>query len=105
MAKKYTVETLRDYLETKMIDRLVAIDDEIADEFEISCWDACLEGADWNATLNAMVDMYVKAIVSDRDWDGKERKYNVAVDITSVLERKAVEREIEQLKMKLEELE
>ena len=102
MAKRtLTMEQLRDRLEQKMIDRLVAIDDEIAEEFEIGCWDMCLDGADWNKTLKTLVEMYVKAIVSDRE--DSLREYKVKVDITSELERQELAREIKRLERKLKE--
>ena len=107
MAKrKLTVEGLRDYLENKLIDELVAIDDKIAEEFEIDCWDMCLDGKDWNATLSTLTDMYVKAIISDRDWESKaDKKYAVTIDLTKHLKKMELERKIRTMKRELEELE
>lgn len=96
MAKrKFTVETLRDYLEHKLIDELVAIDDKIAEEFEIDCWDMCLDGKDWNATLRTLTEMYVKAIISDRE--DTDKQYKVAVDLTKFKKALELEQEIKRL--------
>ena len=104
MAKRtMTMEQLREHLEAKVIDRLVAIDDEIAEEFEIDCWDMCLDGADWNATLKTIVEMYVKAIVCDRE-DSLQQHNAIKINIDSELSKQELAREIKRLERKLKEM-
>ena len=103
MAKrKLTVDDLEEYIEMKLIDKINLIDDMIAEEFEIDCWDSCLDGADWNATLRTMAKMYVKAIICDRE--DKTNTYKITVDLTKHLKRVELERKIRNMKRELEEL-
>ena len=100
MAKrKLTLEQVREQIEAKVMALLAELDDDVAETYEISCWDSCLDGKVWNGALKAVTDMYVGAIVSDRDCTGKE--YTQAIDISSALERMQVEREIRHLERKL----
>lgn len=103
--KVKTIEQVRSDIEQYVIDRLVDIDDYIADTYEIDCWDSCLDGKVWNASLKSVTDMYVAAIVSDRDWDGKARNYAQAIDISTELAKAKVELEIKQLQKQLKQLE
>ena len=102
MAKrKLTLEQVREQIEAKVMALLAELDDDVAETYEISCWDSCLDGKVWNGALKAVTDMYVGAIVSDRDWTGKAKEYTQAIDISSALERMQVEREIRHLERKL----
>lgn len=100
--RAYSIDDLEEYIEMKLIDKINDIDDMIAEEFEIECWDSCLDGSDWNATLRTMAKMYVKAIISDRE--DKTNVYKIAVDLTEHEKRVEIERKIKQLKRELEEL-
>lgn len=103
MAKKIkTIDEVANEIEAYVIDRLNDIDDYIADKYEIECWDSCLDGAVWNKTLNKVVDMYVAAIVSDRDWAGKEFKQTI--DISAALKLKAMQKQLKKLEQELKEL-
>ena len=105
MAKKIkTIEQVREDIEDIVMDRLVEIDDVIAEEYEIECYDSCLDSMVWNDTLKTIVDMYVGAIVFDRDWDGKAGKYKQEIDISSMLEKKALKRQIKELNKQLEKM-
>ena len=105
MAKKIkTIEQVREDIVAIIIDKLVEIDDIIAEEYEIECYDSCLDGAVWNNTLKTIVNMYVGAIVFDRDWAGKEGKYKQEIDISSMLEKKALKRQIKELNKQLEKM-
>ena len=105
MAKrKLTLEQVREQIEQQVMDTLLELDDTMAAVYEIDCWDSCLDGKDWNNTVKTITDMYVNAIVSDRDWPGKTTQYKQQIDISSALERKQVESEIRQLERKLKEM-
>ena len=97
-----SVDDLEEYIEMKLIDKINDIDDMIAEEFEIDCWDTCLDGKDWNATLRTMAKMYVKAIISDRE--DKTNTYKITVDLSKHLKRMELERKIRTMKRELEEL-
>jgi hypothetical protein len=102
MAKVKTIEQVRNDIETEVIERLSELDDYVAERYEIECYDSCLDGAVWNATLKAIVDMYVTAIVNDRDWEGKKFKH--AIDISELLKVKALQKQLKKLQRELKEL-
>jgi hypothetical protein len=98
MATK-TINTVRDEIEQLVINKLNDLEDVIAEVYEVECWDACLDGYAWHETLRTVVDMYVTAIVHDRDWENK--KFKQAIDISTELEKAKVKRNIEQLQEQL----
>jgi len=103
MAKKIkTIDDVANDIETEVIERLSELDDYIADKYEIECWDTCLDGAKWNATLKTIVDMYVDAIVSDRDWENKKFKH--AIDISAAVKLKDLQKQLKKLQRELKEL-
>lgn len=106
MAKKtLTARDLQEEFEAKLMAHIEVIEDEIAERFEIDCWDACLDGAVWNKNLRNTAKMWVDAIVNDRSWSEVLRTYKVEVDFGKEDKRKALEATIAKAKRELEELE
>lgn len=107
MAKrKLTLADLQEEFEAKLMTHLEAIEDDIAERFEIECWDSCLDSAVWNKNLTSMAKMWVNAVVSDRDWASKgDVDWKVMVDYSTALKRKELERTIRRAERELAELE
>lgn len=107
MAKrKLTLADLQEEFEAKLMAHIAVLEDEIAERFEIDCWDACLDGAVWNKNVTSMAKMWVNAIVSDRDWASKgDTDWKVMVDYSTALKRKELERTIRRAERELAELE
>ena len=102
--KKYTASDLQEQFEAALMEKFEEIEDEIAETFEISCWDGCLDSAVWNKNLRNTAKMWVDAIFNDRNWAVVERKYKVKVDFSVEDKRKALEATIAKAKRELEEL-
>lgn len=103
--KKYTAQELKDYFEQAIGTIIEGLEDAIAEDFEIACWDGCLDGAVWNKNIGNLAKMYVDAIFNDRNWAVVERKYKVKVDFSIEDKRKALEATIAKAKRELAELE
>ena len=106
MAKRtLTQEQLKELIEQKVWTALATIEDDLADEFEIACWDGCLDGKVWNNTVNTVTKMYADAITFERDCGyDVGRTYTVDVDVTERQRAVELKQKIKQLERELEEL-
>ena len=106
MAKrKLTQDELKERIEHKVWAALATVEDDLADEFEIDCWDSCLDGKVWNNAVKTVTTMYTDAITFERDC-GYEvgRKYKLDVDVAERQRAVELKREIKRLEQELEAL-
>ena len=102
---KLTQDELKERIEAKVWAILATIEDDLAGEFEIACWDSCLDGKVWNNTVKTVTKMYADAITFERDCGyDVGRKYKVDVDVSERQRAVELKQKIRQLEQELKEL-